>query len=275
MKFNTDMNLIPDTPGVYLFYSSNKDTPIYVGKSIHLRQRIKSHIYNAKTDRKSFKILKHLQHIDWIETAGELGALLLESQLVKKHMPVFNRKLRRVKQLTGFMVKEIAGYYQLTIAFYNEHEWLDRPEIFGAFRSKRQAEATLLQLVKRHQLCNKLCNIEKSYGPCFSYQLKKCHGACIQKDSPVEYNQRVLQAIEQFKNASWPYSGSIVIFEQCKINNISAYHKINNWCYLGSYSTYEKVVKHAANHPKYQLNLDEMKIIQSFLNHHPEQCINL
>ena len=90
-----------------------------------------SHIYNAKTDRKSFKILKHLQHIDWIETAGELGALLLESQLVKKHMPVFNRKLRRVKQLTGFMVKEIAGYYQLTIAFYNEHEWLDRPEIFG------------------------------------------------------------------------------------------------------------------------------------------------
>ena len=43
MKFNTDMNLIPDTPGVYLFYSSNKDTPIYVGKSIHLRQRIKSH----------------------------------------------------------------------------------------------------------------------------------------------------------------------------------------------------------------------------------------
>ena len=83
------------------------------------------------------------------------------------------------------------------------------------------------------------------------------------------------KAIEQFKNASWPYSGSIVIFEQCKINNISAYHKINNWCYLGSYSTYEKVVKHAANHPKYQLNIDEMKIIQSFLNHHPEQCINL
>lgn len=271
----TDINTIPDTPGVYLLYGSNTNTPLYIGKSIHMRQRILSHLYNAKRDKKSYKIFTQLHRIESIETAGELGALLLESQLIKTHMPVFNRRLRRVKKLAGLVVTTSKGYYHLSTAYFNEDELTEHPEIYGAFKSKKQAESTVLQLVRTHRLCPKLCQLEKMSGPCFSLQLKRCFGACIQQETSDAYNQRVMSALNAFKNITWPFCGPIAIFEQCPLNDISAYHVMNHWRYLGSESLYENAVKQANTHSAHRMNIDEMKIIQSFIHRHPERCIPL
>ena len=56
----------------------------------------------------------------------------------------------------------------------------------------------LLQLVKEHQLCPKLCSFEQSKEECFSYQLKRCHGACVHEEKSADYNVRVLQAVDTF-----------------------------------------------------------------------------
>ena len=101
---NIDKDLIdaiPDAPGCYIFYGENK-TPLYIGKSVSLRTRVMGHFQGALTQRKEMKLSQQVRDIDWIETAGELSALILESQLIKERMPSMNIKLRRSKDLCAW-----------------------------------------------------------------------------------------------------------------------------------------------------------------------------
>ena len=101
---NIDRELIdsiPDGPGCYIFYGDNK-TPLYIGKSISLRSRVMGHFQGALKNRKEMKLSLQVRDIDWIETSGELGALILESRLIKQRMPSMNIKLRRSKDLCGW-----------------------------------------------------------------------------------------------------------------------------------------------------------------------------
>ena len=82
----------PDTPGVYLFYGEN-ELPLYVGKSVRLRQRVMSHFNSDHKLYKDMRLSQQLHHIEWRETAGEVGALLLEAQLVKDLQPIHNLSL--------------------------------------------------------------------------------------------------------------------------------------------------------------------------------------
>ena len=85
---------IPETPGVYLFYGET-DLPLYIGKSVNLKERVMSHFSGDHASTKEMRISQELKRVEWIETAGELGALLLESRLVKERLPIYNRQLRR------------------------------------------------------------------------------------------------------------------------------------------------------------------------------------
>ena len=104
---NIDKDLIdsiPDAPGCYIFYGENK-VPLYIGKSISLRSRVMGHFQGALTQRKEMKLSLQIRDIDWIETSGELGALILESQLIKERMPSMNIKLRRSKDLCAWSLE--------------------------------------------------------------------------------------------------------------------------------------------------------------------------
>ena len=98
---NIDKDLvdsIPEKPGCYIFYGENR-IPIYIGKSISLRSRVMGHFQGALTQRKEMKLSMQVRDIDWIETSGELGALILESRLIKERMPSMNIKLRDRKSV--------------------------------------------------------------------------------------------------------------------------------------------------------------------------------
>ncbi len=73
---------IPDSPGVYLFYGEN-DSPLYIGKSVTLRSRVMSHFSGDHASSRAMRIGQEVRRVEWRETAGELGALLLESRLIK------------------------------------------------------------------------------------------------------------------------------------------------------------------------------------------------
>ena len=88
----------PDRPGVYLFYGEN-DIPLYVGKSVKLRQRIMSHFSSDHKLYKDMRLSQQLHRIEWRETVGEIGALLLEAQLIKRLQPIHNKTLRRQDDL--------------------------------------------------------------------------------------------------------------------------------------------------------------------------------
>jgi DNA polymerase-3 subunit epsilon len=70
-----------------------------------------------------------------------------------------------------------------------------------SFSNKMEAMVFLDKLVAQYSLCQKMCGIHKTKGPCFYYHMKRCRGACAGKESPKVYNRRVEQAIRQFDYA--------------------------------------------------------------------------
>ena len=85
---------LPEGPGVYRFYGVN-DLPLYIGKSINLRERVRSHFSSDHYSANDIRISGEIQRIEVEETAGEMGALLREARLVKDLLPLHNHRLRR------------------------------------------------------------------------------------------------------------------------------------------------------------------------------------
>ena len=103
-----------------------------------------------------------IRDIDWIETSGELGALLLESKLIKERMPSMNIKLRRSKDLCAWKVQaNEEGVLVPTLV--NHRDLLPglQDDLFGLFYSKREANTYLKAIAKKHRLCEALLGLEK------------------------------------------------------------------------------------------------------------------
>ena len=254
------INSIPDKPGCYIFYGENK-IPLYIGKSIALRTRVMGHFQGSLTMRKEMKLSLQVRDIDWIETSGELGALILESRLIKERMPSMNIKLRRSKDLcawklmlddTGVLTPHLVGHRELAPGV--------QENLYGLFYSKREANAYLKAIAKKYRLCEALLGLEKRIEgkACFGYQVKQCGGACI-GESPLELHHLQLQtALDLFKVQVWPYQGPIAIKE--------AGHMlvIDQWRYLGTAINEEELYE-LADSGEGEFDLDIYKILKKAL----------
>jgi len=224
---------LPDTSGVYIFYGE-KEIPLYVGKSKNLKERIFSHFSNDHTSTKEMNMCRQIRAIETIETAGELGALIKESLLIKQLQPIYNRKLRTSRKLTVLRSQtKISGYQTVSIDIVDEITSSDLSGIIGIYRSKQQAKNFLIEQAKKYQLCEKLLGLEKTNTACFGYRLNLCNGACLTKENPLRYNMRFIQAFSQYKLKSWPFPGSIVIKEKSDYDNKEEHIIIDNWCLIG------------------------------------------
>ncbi len=227
---------LPDTPGVYLFYGEN-DLPLYVGKSVHLRQRVMSHFSAAHKRYKEMRLSQQLHRIEWRETVGEIGALLLEAQLVKSLQPIHNRKLRRQGSLCAWRLKEVDGVEARPELSYASGADFGRTDaVYGLFSSKRKAESTLRELAEQHQLCLVQLGLEgraQSSKPCFGWQLQRCKGVCIGREAASLHHARLLAALSGLRVKTWPYEGAVGLIEQGS-GGKKAVHLVNNWCYLGT-----------------------------------------
>lgn len=92
------LEALPKLPGVYQFHGDSDTMPLYIGKSVNLRSRVLSHLRTPE----EAAMLRQSRRITWQRTAGELGALLLEARLIKEQQPLFNKRLRRNKQLCAW-----------------------------------------------------------------------------------------------------------------------------------------------------------------------------
>ncbi len=181
---------IPNKPGVYKFFNDTNQL-IYIGKSKHIRKRIEQHLKNVKTLKGSI-MRQEIARIEFELTGSELIALLFESELIKIHKPVYNRALRKNTYAYGlFYFEDQKGYLQLYVDKISKSSSVP----LTTFTTKREANDYIFMLVETHQLCQKLCGLEKSTGSCFGYQVKKCHGACVSMEEPESYNERVLKLI--------------------------------------------------------------------------------
>lgn len=224
---------LPNSAGVYIFYD-DRHYPLYIGKSVTIRDRVLSHFASDVSAAREMRLSQQVHHIEAIETAGELGALLKESQLIKDMQPLYNRKLRQSRDMVAALVQENEGnYMQVNIATLDKRNLPEPRAIFALYKSRKQAKNALLSLAKEHQLCHKLMGLESAVTACFPYQLGWCQGACIGKETPVRYNLRLLDAFQKTRMKQWPFPGEIAVVEYDESADRSETFYINQWRFVG------------------------------------------
>lgn len=251
---------LPESPGVYIFYGEN-NAPLYIGKSLNVYDRVLSHFSNDYQSTTDMKLSQDVRHIEAIPTARELGALLLESKLIKTHQPLLNKMLRHSRKInTLFRSTNREGYMTVEVRELNSISIDDAENIIGTFRSRRQVKDFLHSLAKEHKLCPKLLNLEKTKKSCFNYQLGYCRGACLTKEKPIAYNLRFDHAFYKHKIKPWKFEKPIVIKE---VGDFEEHFVIDKWCYLGSFKRQDDRWDGLSS--EYNFDLDTYKILSRFI----------
>ena len=170
--------------GVYYLYNDKHDI-IYIGKSIDIRKRLIQHFIS--TEKKEIKLQCFTSFVTFENTGNELIALLRESELIKNHLPIFNRAQRKIK-LFYAIYQEVNdnGYSSLNIRKIDN----SKNELIS-FTTLSEAKKYLFLITEKYQLCQKINGLYKSKTSCFQYSLKECNGACINIEEPKLYNKRV------------------------------------------------------------------------------------
>lgn len=223
---------LPEGPGVYLFYGEN-DLPLYIGKSVNIRQRVLSHFAADHSSSKEMRLSQQLRRIEWIETGGELGALLTEARLIKEKTPVHNRRLRKKNALCGWQLQQQETHLLPKLIWADDLDFGSQDNLYGLYHSQRDAQKALRNLAEQHGLCLSVLGLEKTAKgkPCFAHQLKRCQGACVGQEKPLQHAARLLLAMYKLKLAGWPYPGAVGIREGDEL------HVVDHWCYLGTAKT--------------------------------------
>lgn len=246
---------LPRTPGVYIFKGEGT-LPLYIGKSVDIRSRVMSHL--RAPDEAS--MVAQTRRIDFIETAGEIGALLLESRMIKEQSPLFNQRLRRIKTLCAIRVNQTAQGAVPEIVDSKSVHLGSTPELYGLFSSVHSANAKLKDLAQQHLLCLSVLGLEKtSQRGCFGWQIKTCLGACVGKEDRHTHDQRLLSALVDSQVEVWPFDGPVDLVEER--DGWVQRHRVNNWCYLGTQCSKAGPARIFKAHPQHDFDLDSYKIL--------------
>lgn len=223
------MAALPRTAGVYIFKGEGT-LPLYIGKSVDIRSRVLSHVRAAD----EAEMIAQTRRVDFVETAGEIGALLLEARLIKQQSPLFNIRLRRLRHLCSIRLTEKAGVVTPEIVSGKSLSIEDSDDLYGLFSSVHSAHSKLRELADQHSLCLGLLGIEKiGKRGCFGLQVKTCLGACVGQEDRQAHDQRLFTALTELKVHAWPYPGAVDLIERS--GDWVQRHRIQGWRYIGTW----------------------------------------
>jgi DNA polymerase III subunit epsilon len=252
---------LPLTYGVYLFYGA-EDVLLYVGKSKTIRSRVRAHF--AHRDERW--LVKRIRRIEARETAGELGSLLLESQLIKELHPLYNIRSRQPRRIIiARRVDNERGYATVKLEAVDYLDLQPEKPILGIFKHKTQAKDFLNAVSKTHKLCSKLLRLEQSHGYCFPYHLGHCGGACMGEEDIAAYNARVEAAFEARRIISWPFEGPVTIEEISKDKKMREEFIVDNWCLIAGTTSDGEKKKHLVLSSPRRFDYDSYKILYSYI----------
>jgi DNA polymerase-3 subunit epsilon len=263
MKFRVPPEIIaslPNSPGVYLFYGPQEEL-LYVGKSKAVRTRVRSH-FSAAEER---WLCRKVHRVEVRRTAGELGALLLESQLIKELRPFHNvaqRSRRRIIVARRVLSKQ--GYIVVNLDAVDYLEVRESEPILGVFKHRTQAKEFLDMIAKSHRLCPKLLKLEVTRGYCFSYHLHQCDGACMGEEDAARYNARVEDAFEARRIKAWPYESAVAIEERVSDGSHREVFLLDNWCLIGGVRSSDGAFEKMVQTPR-RFDYDSYKILYSYM----------
>ena len=226
---------LPETPGVYRFFGAGEqgESLLYIGKADNLRERVLDHFRGGAAGAggaggaKALLLAARVKRVDWTQTAGELGALLLEAREIRETQPVYNRQLRGGERLTWLFTGEAAPRLVKLDA-----QVLRSGDAFGTYRAERDARRALEGLAREHGWCFKLLGLESGAGSCFAFQMGRCKGACVGKEAAALHRARVMLGLLPLRLEQWPHDGPMVVREVA--GERAQYHVIDGWQHLGT-----------------------------------------
>jgi excinuclease ABC subunit C len=183
------LKTLPEKPGVYIMKNAAGEI-IYVGKAIILRNRVRSYFQDrGDQSPKTRKLVSQIADLEWIVVGSELEALILEMNLIKKHRPRFNIRLKDDKRYPYIKVHLADPFPKITVT---RQMVKDGSQYFGPYTSVWAVHQTLDLL--RHIFPYLTCDREITgldARPCLYYDIKLCTGPCIGAIKQKGYRQLI------------------------------------------------------------------------------------
>ncbi len=179
---------LPEAPGVYIM-RDRKGAYLYVGKATRIRSRVRQYFSGHDTRRFVPALAERVGDIETLVTESEAQALLLESNLIKRHRPRFNVQLRDDKQFLVLRLDPRAAWPRLELVRRIKR---DGAHYFGPYPSARAARATL-RVVNRHfrlRTCSDFV-LRSRRRPCLQYHIERCPAPCVLPVDEAAYAQSV------------------------------------------------------------------------------------
>jgi len=180
---------LPTKPGCYL-YRNAEGTIIYVGKAINLKNRVRSYFHaDSSHDDKTRRLVRDIADIEWIVVGSELEALILEMNLIKKHRPKYNIRLKDDKRYPYIKVHWNEPFPKITVTRQMEE---DGARYFGPYTSAWAVYQTLevLRKIFPYLTCDREITGNDPRA-CLYYDIKLCTAPCIGAITKDGYRQMI------------------------------------------------------------------------------------
>jgi len=199
---------LPTAPGVYLFRGAEGDV-LYVGKAKSLRSRVRSYFQRSGDGRAGIpQLVGRVAEIETIVTRNEVEALHLEQNLVKRHRPPFNIRLRDDKSFPYVAVTVEDGYPRVMFTRERHRRGV---LYFGPYANAKKVRETLdvLNRVFRFRPCEGPKPGRRSGIPCLDYHIDRCYAPCVGLISPDDYRVLIDGVIEFLSGHTDPIQESL------------------------------------------------------------------
>lgn len=193
-KIQRILATLPAKPGCYL-YRNAEGTIIYVGKAVNLKNRVRSYFHaDSSHDDKTRRLTREIANIEWIVVGSELEALILEMNLIKKHRPKYNVRLKDDKRYPYIKIHWNEPFPKVTVT---RQMGEDGARYFGPYTSAWAVHQTLeaLRKIFPYLTCDREITGNDPRA-CLYYDIKLCSAPCIGAISKEGYRQMISDLME-------------------------------------------------------------------------------
>jgi len=195
------LKLLPSSPGVYL-HKDGSGTVLYIGKALRLNQRVRSYFQEStELAPRTRNLVQRVQDFDYIVTASENEALVLEDQLIKEYRPRYNVRLKDDKRYPYIRISMRDRFPVVDVVRQIES---DGSRYFGPFTSTGDMRETLKHALRVFQVrtCRLKLPDETVPRACLDHQIGRCSAPCVELDSEEGYGLKVQGLIRFLEGAS-------------------------------------------------------------------------
>lgn len=189
------LKALPNQPGCYIFHGEDGQV-LYVGKALVLKNRVRSYFQaSTRHGNRIERMVRRVQDIEWIVVDTELEALVLECNLIKRHRPPYNVRLRDDKSYPYITITN----EKFPRVLFTRRVRKDGAKYFGPYTSAWAVRETLALLHRVFPLipCGKSWSGRDEQRPCLYYHLGQCLAPCAGLADAAEYRE-VVTKIERF-----------------------------------------------------------------------------